>query len=77
MKKIIRSGHIGLLTSGGDTPGLNAAIRGIGKTAANDGSDPYSQIDTLAYNGLADSLKAFQAATTFKPNRSGLSSGGL
>lgn len=25
--------HIGLLTSGGDTPGLNAALRGIGKTA--------------------------------------------
>ena len=24
--------HIGLLTSGGDSPGLNAAIRGIGKT---------------------------------------------
>ena len=38
MKKIKRSGHIGILTSGGDTPGLNAAIRGIGKSAANDGS---------------------------------------
>jgi len=25
--------HIGILTSGGDTPGLNAAIRAIGKTA--------------------------------------------
>jgi phosphofructokinase-like protein len=33
MSKKIRSGHIGILTSGGDTPGLNAAIRGIGKTA--------------------------------------------
>ena len=33
-----RSGHIGVLTSGGDTPGLNAAIRGIGKTAASMGS---------------------------------------
>jgi phosphofructokinase-like protein len=33
-----RSGHIGVLTSGGDTPGLNAAIRGLGKTAAGDGS---------------------------------------
>lgn len=33
MAKQIRSGHIGILTSGGDTPGLNAAIRGIGKTA--------------------------------------------
>lgn len=27
--------HIGILTSGGDTPGLNAAIRGIGKAAIN------------------------------------------
>lgn len=25
--------HIGMLTSGGDTPGLNAALRGIGKAA--------------------------------------------
>jgi phosphofructokinase-like protein len=38
MKKIIRSGHIGILTSGGDTPGLNAAIRGIGKSAGNNRS---------------------------------------
>ncbi len=37
MKKIKRSGHIGVLTSGGDTPGLNAAIRGLGKTAAGHG----------------------------------------
>ncbi|MCF8378023.1 MAG: 6-phosphofructokinase [Bacteroidales bacterium] len=29
--------HIGILTSGGDCPGLNAAIRGIGKTASNEG----------------------------------------
>lgn len=27
------SKHVGILTSGGDSPGLNAAIRGIGKTA--------------------------------------------
>ncbi len=27
--------HIGILTSGGDSPGLNAAIRGVGKAAAN------------------------------------------
>ncbi len=38
MKKNKLSGRIGVLTSGGDTPGLNAAIRGIGKTASNDGS---------------------------------------
>lgn len=29
--------HIGLLTAGGDCPGLNAAIRGIGKTAVSQG----------------------------------------
>ncbi len=28
--------HIGILTSGGDCPGLNAAIRGIGKAAIDD-----------------------------------------
>ena len=28
------SKHIGILTAGGDSPGLNAAIRGIGKAAA-------------------------------------------
>ncbi|GAB1422461.1 ATP-dependent 6-phosphofructokinase [Anaerolineales bacterium] len=27
--------HIGILTSGGDTPGLNAAIRAVGKSAIN------------------------------------------
>ena len=27
--------YIGILTSGGDCPGLNAAIRGIGKSALN------------------------------------------
>lgn len=27
--------HIGILTSGGDSPGLNAAIRGVGKAARN------------------------------------------
>ncbi len=30
---------IGILTAGGDTPGLNAAIRAIGKSALQDGSE--------------------------------------
>ena len=30
---------IGILTAGGDTPGLNAAIRGIGKSAIELGID--------------------------------------
>jgi 6-phosphofructokinase 1 len=29
--------NIGILTSGGDSPGLNAAIRGVGKSALNQG----------------------------------------
>jgi 6-phosphofructokinase 1 len=30
------SSHIGILTAGGDSPGLNAAIRGVGKAALNE-----------------------------------------
>ena len=33
MGKIIRGQRIGILTAGGDCPGINAAIRGVGKTA--------------------------------------------
>ncbi|HLN21994.1 MAG TPA: ATP-dependent 6-phosphofructokinase [Bacteroidales bacterium] len=33
MGKISRQQRIGILTAGGDCPGINAAIRGIGKTA--------------------------------------------
>jgi 6-phosphofructokinase len=31
--------RIGILTAGGDSPGLNAAIRGVGKTAINNGME--------------------------------------
>jgi 6-phosphofructokinase 1 len=33
MSKITRGQRIGILTAGGDCPGINAAIRGVGKTA--------------------------------------------
>ena len=33
MAKIQKTKRIGILTAGGDSPGLNAAIRGVGKTA--------------------------------------------
>jgi phosphofructokinase-like protein len=33
MSKTIRGQRIGILTAGGDCPGINAAIRGVGKTA--------------------------------------------
>ena len=29
------SKHIGVLTTGGDSPGINAALRGLGKAAYN------------------------------------------
>jgi len=31
--------HVGILTAGGDSPGLNAAIRGVGKSAISFGMD--------------------------------------
>jgi 6-phosphofructokinase 1 len=33
MAKTVRGQRIGILTAGGDCPGINAAIRGVGKTA--------------------------------------------
>ena len=33
MGKVTRGQTIGILTAGGDCPGINAAIRGVGKTA--------------------------------------------
>jgi 6-phosphofructokinase len=33
MGKTVRGQRIGILTAGGDCPGINAAIRGVGKTA--------------------------------------------
>ena len=32
-ESMAKTKRIGILTSGGDSPGLNAAIRGVGKTA--------------------------------------------
>nr|MCU0752216.1 6-phosphofructokinase [Akkermansiaceae bacterium] len=40
--------HIGILTSGGDCPGLNAAIRGLGKAAR----DHYGMRVTGFLNGF-------------------------
>lgn len=45
--------HIGILTAGGDSPGLNAAIRGVGKTAQ--GSYDMQMIGFLdGFRGLVD-----------------------
>lgn len=34
-----RSGRIAILTSGGDAPGMNAALRGVARVAARIGRD--------------------------------------
>ncbi len=44
--------HIGILTSGGDCPGLNTAIRGIGKTASNEGMQVIGFLD--GFRGLME-----------------------
>ena len=53
MKKIKR---IGIITAGGDAPGLNAAIRGVGKAALGDyGMEIVGFRD--GYRGLAEDLR--------------------
>jgi len=58
--------HIGILTAGGDSPGLNAAIRAIGKTALGTG-----RIDIL---GFRDGFRGLMENRTMRLDREGLSS---
>ncbi|MEW8260880.1 MAG: ATP-dependent 6-phosphofructokinase [Candidatus Thiodiazotropha taylori] len=57
--------HIGILTSGGDSPGLNAAIRGVGKAAQG------------AYDmeviGIRDGFRGLVENRTMQLDRGGLS----
>ncbi|MEA3338322.1 MAG: ATP-dependent 6-phosphofructokinase [Chloroflexota bacterium] len=57
--------HIGILTAGGDSPGLNAAIRGIGKAAI-------SQYD-MEVIGFHDGFRGLMENRTVRLNRSSLS----
>lgn len=65
MKKIKSSGHIGVLTSGGDTPGLNAAIRGIGKSASNE--------DSMQVIGFKDGFRGMMENRSIRLDNSMLS----
>src|SRR3569833_171546 len=47
--------RIGIITAGGDSPGLNAAIRGVGKAALDDNMDVIGFRD--GFRGLAENLK--------------------
>jgi 6-phosphofructokinase 1 len=58
--------HIGILTAGGDSPGLNAAIRAIGKTALGTG-----RIDIV---GFRDGFRGLMENRTMRLDREGLSS---
>ena len=39
VNKMVKS--IGVLTSGGDAPGMNAAVRAVARTCLNKGTDVY------------------------------------
>ncbi len=47
--------RIGIITAGGDNPGLNAAIRGVGKTALASGMEIFGFRD--GFRGLAENLR--------------------
>jgi len=49
---VIRKKRIGILTAGGDSPGLNAAIRGVGKAAFDAGMEIVGFRD--GFRGLAE-----------------------
>jgi len=58
--------HIGILTAGGDSPGLNAAIRAIGKTALGTG-----RMDII---GFRDGFRGLLENRTMRLDREDLSS---
>jgi 6-phosphofructokinase 1 len=60
------SKHIGILTAGGDSPGLNAAIRGIGKSALATGK--------MHIVGFRDGFRGLMENRTMRLDRETLSS---
>ena len=58
--------HIGILTAGGDSPGLNAAIRGIGKSALATGN--------IHIVGFRDGFRGLMENRTIRLDRETLSS---
>ncbi len=60
------SKHIGILTAGGDSPGLNAAIRGIGKSALAAGK--------IHIVGFRDGFRGLMENRTMRLDRETLSS---
>ena len=56
--------YVGVLTSGGDSPGLNAAIRGVGKAASRAGMNVI---------GFRDGFRGFMENRTIRLDRGALS----
>ena len=55
--------HIGILTAGGDSPGLNAAIQGVGKSAHG-----YYDMQVIGFrDGFRGWLKIVLCALTETP----------
>lgn len=63
---MMMSKHIGILTAGGDSPGLNAAIRGIGKSALAAGK--------IHVVGFRDGFRGLMENRTMRLDRETLSS---
>ena len=55
LASVKRTKRIGIITAGGDSPGLNAAIRGVGKAALSYGMEIVGFRD--GYRGLAENLR--------------------
>ena len=50
--------RIGVLTSGGDAPGMNAAVRAVVRTAISRGVDTYAILE--GYRGLVEGGEKIQ-----------------
>src|SRR6266540_2974829 len=59
--------RIGIITAGGDSPGLNAAIRGVGKAALGGEMEIVAFRD--GYRGLAEDLRMRLGTSRDKPHR--------
>jgi len=64
-RRVIMTKYVGVLTAGGDTPGLNAAIRGLGKSA-------FSTFD-MQITGFFDGFRGLMQDRTIQLNEAVLS----
>ena len=63
--------RIGIITAGGDSPGLNAAIRGVGKAALDDNMEVIGFRD--GFRGLAENCAFAESFCRLETWQRGLS----